>query len=502
MRSFLEGIESTNRPWPIRFDMPLLLLVALVSRVVYFSQYSSRLPFLYGPIADSVAYLEQAFRVRAGEFGSPVLLAFSPLYGYFLALIRVDKSLVIPVIVQHLLGCVSVLFLYYFVRKSAGRRAALFSSALYLGYGTLLYFESKILSETLGLFIALIATGFYLGDGVRSGKLSWSMLTGALFGLAILARASLIFSAPIIVACAILPWSRPREHMSDLIRRAVGVAIGMSIIFGANGAWTKWHSGLFVPVILVSRTIETSTSRPFHGSLSDVTEGDRIVSSYDVVEQARQRLSNKVEERKGEGGHSTLRAIDYRGWLLNSPSKLWGTFSNAESNYQYGYLGEKSVVTMLNWLPFGFAFILIWGVMGGFCIARKNGARALLPYLPLILGVLITTTLYHPSSRYRLAMILPMVMLAGPGFAEIIRLRATVFGKCSAIILVVLSAYMVHDTYRRELHSRADFELQLASSYSMAGDKKAAWHHAQQAAIEAPHDPRIQKRVGMFRPPE
>ncbi|MBN1652743.1 MAG: glycosyltransferase family 39 protein [Deltaproteobacteria bacterium] len=483
-----------------RLDLTILFLCAIALRVIYLDQYTAKLPFIYGPIADSVAYLEQAFRVRSGEFGAPVLLAFSPLYGYFLALVRVDRSLVLPILLQLLLGCLALLMLYVFVLRNAGRRAALFSAALYLGYGTLLYFESKILSDALGLFLVLLASGLYLGNGVREGRLLSSLAAGAIFGLSVLARASLIFCTPFIILCAALPWNRPCEPRRAVCRRAVALAFGLTAVFCANGVWTKVHSGLFVPVILVSRTVETSSRGAFRGVLSDATEGEEIISSYAVVEQARARLANKRNGNEKRVNRTLFPAIDIKGWLVNAPSKLCNTLINRESSFQYGYLGEKSAVSLLRWLPISFGMILLWGVAGAVWLARRDGIRALSPYLPLALGVFITTTLYHPSSRYRLALIVPLLLLAGMGLEAIVRLYASSIGKGIAILMLLLSLFFAQDHVRQKLANRAEFELQLASSSAVAGDRKAAWRHAQNAARAAPKDPSVQRRVRMFSP--
>lgn len=481
-----------------RRDLWILAAVASFVRLIYFAQYAVELPFLYGPIADSVVYLEQAFRIQHGEYGAAVLLAFSPLYGYFLAAIG-SASFATIVLVQLLLGVLTCLALYLTTLRVAGRTAARACAALYLGYGTFLYYESKILSETLSLCLGAFALSLYLGSGVRRGRWQASIACGALFALTVLARASLVFAAPLVVGVACLPWSSPRESLSTLTRRAAGVALGFALVFGGNGAWTSLHSGLFVPVILVSRTVEASSSNAYDDRLTSVKFGEGLATSYDVVQSAKRRLA-EVQSGAPPAASSAV-SIDVIGWLKNAPRKLLKTLSPREITFQYGFNGERDYVSLLRVLPVSFGILLLWGVIGAFVLARGHGLRALLPYAPLMLGVVITTTLYHPSTRYRLAIVLPLLVLSGVGVAGVWNATQSSRRRAVVAVAVALSACtlalsVLHLTSTSYNH--AEFELQLAMSAGIQGDMEAQRAHALAAQELAPNDPTIRQRAALL----
>lgn len=472
-------------------DLLVVLATALLLRVVYFTQYAVALPFLYGPIADSVVYLEQSFRVRHGELGAAVLLGFSPLYGYFLALVGRGESLVAPVLLQLALGCVGALVIYVVSFRLAGRVAGRFSAALYLGYGTLLYYESKLLSETLSMLLAVIALGVYVGDGVRAGKLRPAIVSGALFGVAILARASLVFAGPLTVLVAALPWQSPREGARVLLVRGSGVALGLAMVLGGNGLLTFSQTGLFVPVILVSRTVEASSGSGYDGQLSSIQFGEGLASSYDVVTSAKRRI--EAARAGAPEAESSAARINLAGFLRHAPSKLLQTFSPREITFQYGFNGERDRVRLLQFLPVSFGLLLLWGLFGAGVLARERGVRALLPFAPLVIGVLITTTLYHPSTRYRLALILPLVLLAGVGFANVWQPKGAIpkwLGRVMLVASVLLAGLHVRSTQ----YNQAEFEIQLAMSAGIQGDRPAEIAHARRAAELAPHDASVQQR--------
>jgi hypothetical protein len=486
------GASLKQKLVAMRGDLLLVVAVAAFVRVVYYMQYAVELPFLYGPIADSVVYLEQSFRVRHGEFGAAVLLAFSPLYGYFLALVGSGGSLITPVILQLCFGSLIALVLYLISFQLAGRTSARFSAALYLGYGTLIYYESKILSETLSLLLVLLALGVSLGPGVRLGRLRPSIVSGGLYSFAILARASLVFAAPLIVLTALLPWAAPRESFRVCFRRGIGVALGVALVLGGNGLLTFTQTGLFVPVILVSRTVETSSGRGFDGQLASVQFGEGLASSYDVVASAKRRLADAAHGVAQEASSATR--IDLVGYLTHAPAKLLHTLTPREITFQYGFNGERDHVRMLQFLPVSFGLLLLWGAFGALALARERGVRALLPFAPLVIGVLVTTTLYHPSTRYRLAMILPLFLLGGVGFATLWRLenrRARWMGGA----LALASVFFVGLHLRSRSYNRAEFEIQLAMSAGMQGDHQAEVIHAERAVEFAPHDPLVRQRA-------
>lgn len=479
----------------MRRDLVVVFTAALLLRLIYFAQYAAELPFLYGPIADSVVYLEQSFRVRHGELGAAVLLAFSPLYGYFLALF--GGSVLAPVLVQLVFGCVTACVLYALAFQWADRVAARFTAALFLSYGTLLYYESKILSETLSLLLGSLALYWFVGAGARSGRVRVSVLSGVLFALSILARASLVFSAPLIVIAAALPWQSPRESVRVLLQRAGGVALGLALVLGGNGTLNYAASGLFVPVILVSRTVEASSGAAFDGQLSSIKFGEGLASSYDVVENAKRRLEEV--QNNIEPPASSAARIDLGGWLAHAPGKLLKTLSPREITFQYGYNGERDHVSVLRWLPASFGVLLLWGLIGVVAVAIERGWRALLPFAPIVLGVLITTTLYHPSTRYRLALVLPLLVLGGVGFASLLRLpslrRAWLSGVAAFATVALVVLHVQASGY-----NRAEFALQRAMSSGIQGDLQAQVRYAQDAVGFAPNDPSVRERAnGLIR---
>lgn len=480
---------------PARRRILLLLCAAALFKLVYLLEYA-RLPFLRGPIFDSVVYLRQAEAVLHRRFDDAALLAFSPLYGYFLALLGGGNPIGAPILAQLLLGTLNLYLVYRLVRPRFGEGAALLSAALYLGYGLLLSYESKIVSETLALTLALLAAGAYQSAGCAAGRVKAAAGAGALIGLSVLQRASLIFVPPLAVLLALLPWAPGEPWRWQSPRRALGVALGLAVILGGNGLWNYVHTGLFVPVILVSDTARRTTAADFNDDFSVFAHNPAgVATAFDVVNQAERRLAAKRAGQPDPAGKGL--PIDVRGLLRVLPLKLAHTFTDYEVSYDYGYFGERSEVRALRVLPVSFGMLLLLGAVGAAALWRRCGALALVPYLPYALGSVATTTVFHASSRYRLFLVVPLLLLAGPGLVWLWRrpwrqrllLGAPVALLCGCFMLRTLTYAMLVP---------AQWELRVAQSAAVLGDRAELGRRIARARALEPGSPAVEQRIRLL----
>jgi len=494
-----------------RWRLAALLAAVVVFKLVYLVQYA-RLPFLKAPIYDSVVYLRQARAILGGRFSDATLLAFSPLYGYYLAAVGGADHVGPPILGQLALGCLNLYVIFRIVRPRFGETAALISAALYFGYGLILSFESKLMSETLGLTLALLALGFYLSPGYARGRLPHTVAAGGLVALSILARASLLFAAPCFLAASLLPWSSPepteptastaskRSGLRRQLVRTVGFSVGLAAVLVGNGLWNRAHTGLFVPVILVSKTVAKTTAADFNDDFSTFSNNERgQANAFDVVQQAEERLA---AQRRGEpqlkAESRPLWGIDVLGWLRGAPLKLAHTFSDEEVSFDYGYFGERKEVRALAMLPVSFGMIVMLGVVGASFLGLRHGGWALVPFLPYFVGTLLTTTLFHSSSRYRLPMVLPLILLAGFGVVQSLQLpqRRLRLALCAGLAVACLGFAVKTVTYK--LRVPVTWELRVAQSAAIGGDQAELARRLERAARLAPGNPDVRRRIELF----
>ncbi|MDQ3035273.1 MAG: hypothetical protein M3Y87_22910 [Myxococcota bacterium] len=440
-----------------------LIAFAIVQRVAYWLE-STSLPFMGAPLFDSAVYLRQAEAIRSGRFDDVTLVAFSPLYGWFLALFGDGAMLA-----QLALGVASAVLVERIARRHSPR-AGLIAMALWLGYSLTLFYETKIMSETLGIFLLLGALALMYQPGARPSRI---LAGGAVLGLAVLARANLLFALPFFVL-AMLVAREDREGWRPRALRTGALALGIALVLGANGLWNLAWFDRFVPVILPSRTASlASASGEWTGSLAIFQTSDAPPGAWDVVEQAEITLGRVAPPAASEPSPAVT-SIDLGGVLRSAPSKLARTFSDVETTFEYGFYGERTELASLRWQPISFATLLVLGLLGAILLARARGWRALIAHAPLVIGVILVTTLFHPSSRYRLPMIVPLVMLGGIGLAELWSLpaRRARIAIGSAVLVVCAALAIRHWTHA--LHDPAMWHVRVAEGETVRGDTDAA----------------------------
>jgi hypothetical protein len=486
----------------------LLMVLAIIIRISYVLEYLT-LPIIYGPAYDSAIYLRQAKSILVGDFGNASLVAYSPLYGYFIAIFNGGENPILLILVQVFLGCLNILLVYAIAIRLFDQKSALTSVALYIGNSLFMFYETKILAETLGLSLCLFAYFLYLLPSFASGVWSTTIFCGAFLGLATLARANILFSIPFMVIAAIVHWGRLhvvtaggegqfKLRLSIRLKRALGLTLGICLVLGMNGFWNKAHTGFFVPVVMVSSTVSQTTNREWDGSYQSLKGGAKSKPSpWNVVKEAEKRIQRRqagLEEKTPSGG--PLFGIDIVGWIKGAPSKLFGTFMNAEiAIHQYGYYGERSELSTLNSMPLSFGSLLLLGTVGAWGLWRLRSPSSVLPFLPFVLGVITTTTLYHPSSRYRLVMVIPLLLLAGYGLTSIRKIAGPRITPWLGCVLVLVCTYFSYRTIGYKLHSPGMWHIGIAESAIRSGDLEQARQRIERALNESPNDPRIKESI-------
>jgi len=482
---------------PLNRSLAVLLLVAVAVKVIYFTQYLT-LPILNGPAFDSLAYLRQARAIVDGRFDDASLIAFSPLYGYALALIGAHEHHVRIVVFQLLLGCLNLVLVYHLAERLFDRRAAFVSTALYLTYGLLVFYETKLMAETLGLSLSLLTLWLCTDRAVVGGRVRVALVAGSVFALALLARSNLLLVAPFVLLALLLPWRQTAPRFDDdawsvRLRRTLGFALGLALVLGANGTWNHANTGLFVPVILRSATASRASTATWDGNLSAFSNrADGNVGVFDVISQAEARLAGRAAVAPDAG-------IDVVGVIAAAPRKFSDTFRNVETDFQYGYYGERTEVPIFGVMSGSFGMLGVLAFVGIAELFRTRRSSLLIPLAPWALGAVATTILIHPSSRYRMPLVLALLPLAGVGAVWLWDQRRDRRSWPIIAPVVLACGYFTHATLNYELKDPAMWQLRMAESALSASDLEEAERRIARAQAIAGDKPHIRHRIEYLR---
>ena len=164
--------------------MLIIILLALISRIVYFI-FEKQNPLFLFPVIDENEYLSTAFTIIEKNGLFPFHFWHPPAYSFFLAFwLWLGFGMKGIIILQFLMGILTVAFLYFALKK-INTNIAFIACLIWSVYPVELFIESKFLSENLFMFLIVLL--FYLSLEMKSKKLKTIFLP-LLAGLLIITK--------------------------------------------------------------------------------------------------------------------------------------------------------------------------------------------------------------------------------------------------------------------------------------------------------------------------
>jgi 4-amino-4-deoxy-L-arabinose transferase-like glycosyltransferase len=369
---------------------------------------------------DAAEYLRMADHLRAGR--GPIVdphggrLARMPGYAYFLAGIEAvcGRSLLAVRLVQALVGSVAVWLAARLAAELFGGRPALWAAGLVAVYPVFVLYTALILAETL--FVTLLLGGLLaLLLAMRRDRLALALLAGALLGLAVLVRASLL-PAVVLLAGGWAVWRRLRP------RALLGAACMLAVVAAAlvPWAWRNWRLTGHV-VVTTSRAgaslYEALNPEADGGPMLNVQANVPRRPGLDEVERDRQLRREAVEYVREHPGRVA--------WLaLVKFARTWSPVPNHPR-----FRSAPVCVTVA--VPY--TIVMVLAAIGLVRVVRRvPGRGAPRAEVLLILGLpVVYYALLHMvfvgSIRYRMPVMPLLMVLAARG---VLWLRARVSTSC------------------------------------------------------------------------
>ncbi len=419
--------SGKSRSYPVHEILTVagVLFIAFGLRAWYLQQYLILMPTALHPGNDAGMYWNLGRKIYLDGWLLPGEGPFyqAPLYAYFLAgmhhlgMHRIDEILR----AQTWLGvaCVGLTYLLARSRLPAGWAAG---AALLFGLCHYpVFFESKILAETLGLFLFLVFALSFTA-WIRSPRTLYLLLSAVVFSLVVLCRPNMVFTLPFLALYVAVGFNQEgRFHITrrSLVHGALFLSVFLAGVLPAP-LRNYYVGGDLVPLAANSGvTLYMGTNPLAQGGLASV-EG----------------LSNNIEEQK-EGSVALASRLAGRPLKPSEASNFWikktiawavshpGAFLVLEAKkllwafYYSPPAVNDSALFEGQWLPLvGLLSRVTWltlfaGIAGlPFGLNRRDPVQGF--FLCVWAGYVLLCLVYYSSDRF-LMILLPFLTITAMG---------------------------------------------------------------------------------------
>lgn len=349
-------------------------------------------------------------------------MASAPGHIAFLALNQavLGDSLVRHRVLRSLLGAVSTLLIYWASWSlTRSRWAALASGLAAASLPSLVYFQTMVLKPALSLPLLALLLAVVFRPVAPTRPLGLGIGVGAVVGLLwVIQRNTFLYLLVLIVYFA----ADPSQKAKNRLRTVLATGLAFAMVAWAVPAMPKLlgiSPPLFLPVAGVHARVgfHSGANGAYHAleGIPDLPYGHAFVSRLRAeietgrmltpAEADRHHLARSwrfVRENRGEASTLVLRKLA----LLFNDYEVKG-------NQQLDRI--RSEAPILDRLPLGFGSLLILAIWGVVAVVEQGRRRALIPLLGIAAAVVAANVLTFVTWRYRIDLVVPMLVLAGPG---------------------------------------------------------------------------------------
>ena len=476
-----------------RFQLAVVVLVALVPRLIYLWQIESW-PFFSYPVLDSRTQWKWASILVSGHWiGNLEVLAKAPLYAYFLGVIQWaledhQTSLLAAHLLQLLLGAATCGLTYLLGRRVFGPAVGFVAGLLLALYSPGIYREGQLLDTALATFLAASFALLLLRSFERPRSRQAWFATGLVLGLLGLTRPNLLLLGFTTMALMVV---RERKRLGW---NGLGAAVGVLAL------------GIVLPIVpitgrnylLIRRFVPISAT----GGINLYTGNNPKADGYSPIPSGI-AWERTWQEATDHGAMSTMAMDQY--WrrkalrfMREQPGaalallgrKLYLYWSAYEIPNNVSYDWGRAHSSLLRTVPLTFAVIgplgLLGIALGGW---RRRGAWVLTLF---VVTQMVAVAVFFITGRYRMPALPALCVFAAFAVVELARMAAArrrgqvalaVVGLAVLALLVNSDAYGV----RRSRGANRD-SFYLGQSYVMAGEYERAKQALGMATKEHPDD--------------
>ena len=459
-----------------------ILAFAALLRLFYLLEYRGRSIFYGQLMLDAQVYDEWAQKIAGGAWWGGPVFYHAPLYPYMLAIFyRVLGHHYLPIyLFQLLLGLGAIYLVYRIGKRCASPWIGLAGAALIALYAPLPFFETKIMATSVAIFLSTAALALLVEAWMSGGAVLWCV-SGALIGLAALASPASLLWVPCFAVGLLVRRRALGEAVALVLGALVTVAPATLHNLSAGGGLIPISSQGGITFYQGNMLNSRGLYRPVEGmSGSPLTQMNEEKKMAEKEAGHPLRASEVSSFWFGKG----LKIITGNpgGYLQLLQLKMLRWFSSLEYSTEYSQAIERSQLTSL-WIPFvPFGFLAV-GAMAGILLGARTFPR-LTPLYFYLLGAIATPMIFYVSSRYRIAAVPVLAVLAAVAVERItarIRERGMLDGLVVALPVLLLGGLTLVPYGSDHLFQEANVHYNAGNLFYDRGDYDTAIEEYRQA---------------------
>ncbi|HEU4401617.1 MAG TPA: tetratricopeptide repeat protein [Candidatus Polarisedimenticolia bacterium] len=421
------------RAWVASRPLAVVLIAALLFRAVYLVLYARGSIFFDGLILDSQVYDAWARAIAGGQWLGSEAFYFPPLYPYLLAVAfrLFGHSFILIYLGQAFLGLINIALIHAIGSRTCGPRVGLLAAAGAALYAPLPFFETKLLTTTLGLTLDLVALWLLVRAEDRSraggGGTAW-LLAGLLIGLAAVCLPATVILALLYAGALTLKALVARGGGAEKGSARGAPAAALLLAGTFLGLSPVLAHNLYVagdPLLLSGQGGITFYQGNHKGALGlySVVPGFSGAPERQAEEEKAiaERETGKTLRRSQVSAYFLGRGLAFitgspGAWLALEARKAGALLGDYEASTEYSLYLEREQVPWLYLACLPFAAIAGAGLAGLIFDRRttRRGGAALGIYT---LHAAAVPLLFYVSSRYRMPLV-PALLIYGALFVD------------------------------------------------------------------------------------
>jgi len=420
-----------------------LFAVALVTRIIFLMEMVDN-PFFIYPIVDAYNYHKIASNLVLGKELYPGPFFQPPLYPLFLGIIYSVSGISITWarLAQTILGIINIFLTYRLALNLFNRRMGLAAGFCMAVYGTMIFFESELLSPVLIIFLNLLLLCVLDGFLKRPSAVR-ALVCGVILGLSAITMAVVLPFAAVAVIYSAWKFRGDNEIRDWKYPVVLGLVFAAGIILVITPVTVR--NSLKGDTVLVSYNgginfyLGTGNDYEKKVSIRPGEEWIKLVGEPDREGYLRPKQRSDFFYKKGleiirDDPMSYIRLLGYKFFLFLNGNEIM------RNQAIYPYRGYSKLMSVLVWkkliaFPYGVIFPL---ALLGMALAVIKREKRSYPMILFIFSHLFVILLFFVSARYRMNIIPFLIIMAVYGAGCTYRMFLEKKWKAAGICTVAL----------------------------------------------------------------